>query len=726
MKAPVSRLTQYYKDWYRPDLMAVIAVGEFDDAAMEQQIKAAFGDLKNPANPRKRIKPEVPKADGTRVSIATDHELPAARVVVYNLLPHRSEASTRDFRRITSEQVFTTMLNERLRHVSRTKDAPFTFASATVGGVTREIDGFTRSAGVKNHKVEEALRALFTEVVRVEKHGFLQSEMDRAVAEILKSSEQSAIREATSDGRSFTSEMTRHFFEGEFMLGRVAEHEKTVELMPSIKLADLNKLATTFGGAANRVVIVNGPDGKPLPDEKRVLAIIAEVEKSSVTPWEDKASNAPLMTAMPTPGKVTKESRIDRIDVTEWTLSNGVRVIVKPTDFSADAVSINGSSPGGLAMATDAQYPYARFADDIVSLGGAGDHDRETLSKILSGKSASASASIGGTTESLDGGGSAKDLETILQLMYLRATAPRRDDAQIEVWKANSIEAITNRRRSPDTRFELESSEAMWKGNIRRKPAEAPEVEKLDVDKAIAFWKDRFSDFSDFTFVIVGNVALAKLRPLVETYLASLPAKGRKEKEKDLAIKRAAGVVTKTYNLGSEKASVRRVYHGDEAWTRDKERDMFIVSRVLSIRLRETLREDLGGVYGVGAGGFLSRIPRGERTFTFNFGCDPKRVDELIKAAETVIADVAKNGASGELLDKVKKTFERERETALRTNGFWSGWLAASARYGDDPTLILDLNPTIARMTSDNVKASVAKYLDGKQYFQAILKPATP
>ncbi|MCW5805486.1 MAG: insulinase family protein [Deltaproteobacteria bacterium] len=727
-KAPVARLAQFYKDWYRPDLMAVIAVGDFaDDAAIEAQIKATFGDLKGPDQPRPRVRAQVPKADGTRVSIATDHEMPSARVTIYNLLPHRSEASMRDLRRITAEQVYTTILNERLRTLGRSKDAPFTFASASVGGVTREIDGFTRSAGVKNHQVEEALRALVTEVVRVEKHGFSQSELDRAVANIAKQSEQSAIGEATTDGRSFTSEMTRHFFEGEFMLGRVGEHEKTMQVLPTITLADLNKLAAAFGGPANRVILVNGPDGKPLPTEQRVLAIVDEVAKAQIGPWEDKAVNVPLLATAPAPGKITKEGKIDAIGVTEWTLSNGARVIVKPTDFTADAVTIAGSSPGGLALASDAVFPHARFADDIVALGGAGELDAEMLRKVLAGKSASASASIHATTESLDGGGSVRDLETIFQLMYLRATAPRKDDAQIAVWRANTAEALANRRRAPDARFDLEAQEAIWKGHARRKPAEAADVEKIDADKAIAFWKDRFADFGDFTFVIVGAVDLAKVRPLVETYLASLPSKGRKEKEKDLGIRRAGGVVAKTWTLGTEpKAAVRRTYHADEAWTRDKERDAFVLSRVLAIRMRDTLREDLGGVYGVGAGGFLVRAPAGERLFTISFGCDPDRVDELIKAFEGVIADVGKNGASGELLDKVKRTFERERETALRTNGFWASWLSSAARYGDDPTLILDLNPTIARMTSDNVKASVKRFLDPKQYFQAVLKPARP
>jgi zinc protease len=242
----------------------------------------------------------------------------------------------------------------------------------------------------------------------------------------------------------------------------------------------------------------------------------------------------------------------------------------------------------------------------------------------------------------------------------------------------------------------------------------------------MAFYQDRFGDVSDFTFVIVGAVDLAKLKPLVEAYLASLPGKGRKEKEKDVGARRVGGVVKQTWKLGidQDKARVRVLFHGDEAWSRDKERDMFALDQVLSMRLREILREDLGGVYGVGAGGDISRGVRQERSFTIEFGCAPDAVDKLVKAAFDEIDVIAKQGIGATYLDKVKQTFIRDRETAMRTNRFWVDWLARSARYGDDPTIILDSKALLARITSDNVKAAAAKYLDKKKYFQAVMLPA--
>ncbi|MGE5181112.1 MAG: M16 family metallopeptidase, partial [Acidobacteriota bacterium] len=326
--------------------------------------------------------------------------------------------------------------------------------------------------------------------------------------------------------------------------------------------------------------------------------------------------------------------------------------------------------------------------------------------------------------ESIGGQGSAHDLETMLQLVYLKMTAPRKDPQQFTVWKANFVEQLTDAMRSPEVMFNRDWQAALWKGNLRRMPPQPADLEKIDLDKAFAFYKDRFGDASDFTFVIVGAVDVAKLKPLVETYLGSLPAKGRHEREKDLGIREVPGVVKKEWKMGSApKAAVRIDFHGDESWTRDKDRDMFILGEVLAIKLRETMREDMGGVYGVRASGDITRSPHQERDFTIGFGCDPKRVDELTGAAFGEIAKLAKDGVTDDYLQKVKETFLRERETELRNNEFWAGWLANSYRYGDDPKLVLDPSKMTARMTSANVKAAAKKYLSSKQYFQAVMVP---
>ena len=720
-------LARFYKDWYRPDLMAVIAVGDFEPAAIEKEIQTRFADLPKPSHERIRPQGGVPVATGTRVSIETDREVPATTVTVSNLLAHRPEASTRDFRRLLGEQLYTMILNERLGTIARKPDAPFIGAFDAVHSLTRDVDTFDRLAQAKDGKVEETLRALFTEVVRIERHGLSATELERARTRLARSFQEAAETEATADSRQYADEITRNYFESEMMIGRAAEKELTLQMLPTITVDELNALVGAFAGPSGRVILISGPDGAPLPSKERVAAIVDEVSKADVAAWQDKAPAQALMARPPAPGKIVKESKVDAIGVSDWTLSNGVRVIVKPTDFEVDSMTISGSSPGGEATIDNKSFGNARFAAEAAEVGGVGDFDAETLAKVLAGKQVRVSVSIDETTESIDAGGSVRDLETMLQLVHLRMTAPRKDPQTFGVWKANVAEQLSNALRSPEVQYARESQIALWKGDLRHKPPEPAEIRNIDLDQAMAFYENRFGDASDFTFVIVGAVKLDELRPLVETYLGSLPAKGRKEKQKDLGIRKVGGVVKKVWNLGQEpKALVRLDLHGDLGWTRDNERDMGILGRVLAIRLREVMREDLGGVYGVGAEGVMVRAPHQERSFSLRFGCDPARVDELLKAAFDEIAAVASKGIGADYLDKVKQTFVRQRETELRSNRFWAGWLASAYRYGDDPTIILDSNKVVERMSSDNVKAAARRFLDTKQYFEAVLLPAKP
>jgi zinc protease len=723
-KADRGALTRFYKDWYRPDLMAVIAVGDFEPAEIEKEIQAKFGDLAKPDKERDRPHGGLPPANGTRISIETDKEMPSTSVTIANLAAHRAEASRNDYRRQVGEQLYAQILNERLATLARKPDAPFIFAAAGFSSPTREIDSFDRFSQVKTGKVEDTIRVLFTEVLRIERHGVNPGELDRARAIFKRALEQNAETEATKDSRSFTDEITRNFFEDELMVGGQKEKELTLEFLPQITVDELNGLARSFSGAENRVVLISGPEGKPLPDKDRVLAIIKDVANDKIEPWEDAAVQQALMARQPDAGKIVKETTIDKIGVTEWTLSNGIRVVAKPTDFEVDDVEIDGFSPGGEAVVGDKDYNNARFADEVVSIGGVGDFDAEQLAKMLAGKQVRVSTAIGESTEGISAEGSAHDLETMFQLLYLRMTAPHKDPQAFKVWQQNTIEQLQNIERSPEAKFARDTAAALYKNNPRRTFPVAGDIEKVDQDKAIAFYKDRFGDASDFTFVIVGAYKLDELRPLVEKYLGSLPAKGRKEKEKDPGVRKVGGVVTKTFNLGTEpKAQVRIDIHADDKWTRDNDRDMYILGQVVSTRLREIMREDMGGVYGVGAGGRIARAPHQERSFSVSFGCDPERVDELVKAAFAEMDKIAKDGIGPEYLEKIKQTFLRGRETEMRRNGFWSGWLATSYRFGDDPTLVLDPSQMVGRMKPELVKAAAKRYLDRKQYFEAVMLP---
>ena len=724
-KAPREVLQRFYKDWYRPDLMAVIAVGDVDPAQLTRQITEKFGDLKNPANERPRPSGGVPKADGTRVSIEADPELSFTSVQVVNLVPHRSETNLADMRRILAETLYISMFNERTRALARRADAPFAQAGASVGDLTREIAVFTRGATVKGGKIEAALTQLLNEALRAEKLGFTQGELDRARAVLTRIYVQGDVEAETSNSVELVREITRYYFENELMVGRAAERAMAMKLVPTITLAELNATASRFGGADNRVILISGPDPKALPSREKVLTLVKASESETLEAWKEKTGATTLLLEPVKPGSIVKEVVNPKVGTTEWTLSNGIKVVVKPTDFAADSVVLSGTSPGGLAMVSDAQFNDARFAGQLVSEGGVGEIDGEALTKLLAGKQVSVSTSIDATTESVNGSASVSDLETMFQLLFLKVTRPRRDDEIIAIGRSTLIEQLKEAKRSPQFQFNTQMLDALNQGHPRAKVPTPEDVEKVNVDKAFAFYKDRFGDMSDFTFAIVGAASPEKLKPLVEQYLASLPGEGRKEKERDVGVRAVKGVVKKTFALEKEnKAQVVLLFHGAEGWSKDKQRDMFILGEVLSIRLRELLREDMGGVYGVGASGSIARGPYQERTFNIGFGCDPERVDALIKATFDEISSIAKNGIGQSYLDKVKAGFVRARETELRTNSFWLHQLVTAAYYGDDPSIVLDPSHVTDRITSANVQAAAKRYLDSKQCFQAELLPA--
>ncbi|MFT3694760.1 MAG: insulinase family protein [Kofleriaceae bacterium] len=724
-KADRAALYRFYKDWYRPDNMAVIAVGDFEPSQIEEMIKERFGDLKNPANERPKTKAGVPKAEGTRISIESDKELPNATISIHNFVPSRGSSTLHDYQRDVIESVYAHVINERFAVLRRRSDAPFQFAGSSMGKANRETDDFNRFVVAKNGKLDDAMRMLMTESARIDRHGITQPELDRAKADLSRGYDATFDRHATVDSRQIVAELVRHFLTGESVLMPEEERDLQKKLLAGVTVNDVNADVRSFGGADNRAIEISIPEGQDKPTEAKVKQIIADVEHADIGEWKEEAIPTALMTTPPKPGKITKEKTFDKIGVTVWTLSNGATVIVKPTDFEKDTVVFSADSPGGTAQAKDADFLNARFASAVAALGGVGDYDSDTLDKILTGKRASVGASIGEVSEGLSGSASPKDLETMFQLAYLRVTAPRKDVDQFKLWQANTSEQVANQARSPEYQYVKQSTDFLYKSNPRRVFPAPEDFGKVDQDKALAFYKDRFGDVADFNFVIVGEVDLVKLRPLVETYLASMPSKGRKEKEKDLHIRKIAGKQTKEFDLGVEpKASVSLDFHGDETWSLDKERDIYVLGQVLSNFLREDLREDKGGVYGVGANGTVQRSPYGYRTFGIQFGCDPKRVQELVKAATDDIATIAKQGIDDAHIDKIKQMYTRGRETDLRTNRFWATRLAQAFKYGDDPNDIPDTQKTIARMTAANIKASAKRYLtDSKNLYQAIRMP---
>lgn len=718
-------LLRFYRDWYRPDLMAVVAVGDFDAKAVAGRIEQEFGTLAPSPKPRPRPRVTLPPHSTTLVSIETDPELTSTSVAVVSKLPRRPQASARDYRRVLGEQLFSAMLNARFDEVRRRPGAPFLAAGSSTSRLLRTADGFRQAATVTEDGVERGFAALLEEVLRVERHGFTETELERARATLLRQFQQAVKERDKTDSRAYAAEIVRNFLEGEAMPGREAELALVEKFLPTFTLSELNALSKTLG-TPSRVITVAGPTTMPKPSAAGLLQLEKQVASQDIRPFVDDAPTAPLMAAAPEPGRVAESKAIAELGVTEWKLGNGVRVIVKPTTFENDRVRVSAFSPGGHSLVRDADFSSARYAAEVVGQGGIGQLDSVALRKALAGKLVSASSFISELEEGMNGEAAPSDLEALLQLVHLGFVAPRRDPDAFAAWQARLLEGVRNRRLSPETAFFEDLRALSTRDHLRRRPVTPEVVREIDLDKALGIYRDRFADAGDFTFVFVGAIELERLERLVVTYLGSLPTKKRRESWRDVKVSFPPGVQTKTVRQGNEpKARLSLTFHGQERWTRDTDNDMTMLGEVLRYRLRQVLREDLGGVYGVQVGGAISRRPRPLYRFEIAFGCAPDSVEKLKQVVFDEIRKLKQDGVEQDLVDKAKAARRQAHQVELERNTFWLRELERAYRYGDDPRLIPDISPLVEKVSVARAQAAAKRYLNEKSYVLGILLPAT-
>ncbi len=723
---PHDAVRRFYRDWYRPDLMAVIVVGDIDPAKIEKTIKERFAKLANPKKERERKLYPVPGHDGTLVSTATDPEATSTRVSVYYKLPKEGNTTVADYRRHLVEQLYHQMVSARLDELRQRPDPPFLFAYSGSGSFVRTKDVVFQSATVEENGLARGLDTLLVELARVDKHGFNESELERVKREMLRYYEQAYKERDKEESDRFTYEVMSHFLEGDSMPGIEVELGLVKRFFPTIKVDEVNRLAQGWVGDKNRVILVNAPAkvAASLPDEAGLRGIFQAAQAKPVDPWVDRVRQEALVSNPPKPGTIAEEKAIPEIGVTRWKLSNGVVVFLKTTDFKNDQVVLAAFSPGGSSLVPDDRYVSASFAGQVLAEGGLGQFDKVELTKALAGKIANVYGYVGELEEGMRGEASPQDLETLFQLIYLNFTAPRPDPKAFEAWKARSKASIENRLARPETVFGDKMQVTMSQGHFRRRPMSPEILNEIDLKAAEEVWRDRFKDAGDFTFGIVGAFKADEIKPLVLQYLGGLPASGRAETWKDVGVRPPSGVVNVEVKKGIEpKSQVRMTFTGPAKWTREDAHLMQALGSALRIRLREVLREDLGGVYGVGAYGGIGRRPVEQYSFSVSFGCAPERVAELQKAVFDVLDAAKKDGFSDEIVGKVKEQEIRERETALKENYFWLGEILEAADYGEDPREVLKYDELVRKVTSAALRDTATKYLNRERMVIGVLYP---
>jgi len=725
---PVDALERFYERWYRPDLMAVIAVGDFDPAAVEAMIEASFGAIASPASPAARPLHEVPPHAGTLYLTTADPELTSTNVEVLHKLPPRATVTLGDYRRSLTERLYNGMLNTRLGEMTQRSNAPFLGAYSSLGGLVRGADVYVLAATVPEGGVERGLEAVLIEADRVARHGFVASELERYKLNMLRSLERAwAERERTNSG-AYASAYVSHFLRGTPVPGIEFEYQLAEALLPGIGIDEVNGLAREWLTDENRVVLVSGPEkpDAPLPGEGELARVLAAAGTFDVEPYVDTVVDAPLVAVAPRPSSVVEELRHESIDATEWRLSNGVRVLLKATDFRDDEILMSAYAPGGLSLAADADYVSASFAADVVRTSGAGSFSLVELERALAGTAASAAPFIGELEQGFNGSASPRDLETLFQLVYLYFTEPRLDLDAGEALRDRLRAALSNRSADPNAAFSDTLQVTLSQHHPRFRPPTLTLPDELDLEWALDFYRERFSDASGFTFVFVGNLDMDALRPLVETYLGGLPTAGRGgESWRDTGVRAPDGVVERVVRQGLEpRATTRLIFTGEMPYTRENRYALRALADVLDMRLREVLREDLGGTYGVQVAGSAVSRPQERYTLSMAFGAAPEQLEGLVAALFEEVARLSREGPAEQDLARVREIQRRERETSLRQNGYWMGQIAGYDREGLDFADILTYERLIESLDPELIQRAARTLLSPDRYVRVSLLPA--
>lgn len=710
--------------------MAVVAVGDFDADQMVARITRQFGSIPAAKAPRVRQSYGVPPNKEPLVAITTDKEATLTTVDLLFKLPHEDVLTVGGMRRLLMSRLFSSMLSARFSEMSQKPDAPFAQAGGGKSGFVRGLDVFDLSALAKDGQIERAALALITEAHRIDEYGFLPSELDRARQNLLRGYERQFAERDKRESATLANEYTRHFLSNEDVPGIEVEYQLAQQLVPGITVNELNALASTWISDENRVVLVQAPE-KPdvkVPTRADMLALLDRGWKAPVTAYTETLSAEALVATLPALGAVTTSRQLPGVGITEWTLSNGARVLIKTTDFKADEVRFGAFSPGGASLVSDGDFMSATMAGQIMMTSGVGNFSRVDLTKKLSGKTASLFPALGATSEGLSGQASPKDLETLLQLVYLQFTAPRLDTSAVAAFKNQFSAMLANRASSPDAAFGDTIGVTMSSGHLRGRPLSMTTLAEINPQRAYEIFRERFADASDFTFVFVGNVDTTALEPLARQYLATLPSLNRKETWKDVGLRTPTGVIDKVVRRGTEpKASTFVAFHGPIEYTDRNRFDLLALTELVRIKIVEVMREKMGGTYSPQINSNFERIPRPQYGVVAFFGSSPDNAEALSRALFAVIDSIKRVAPSQADVDKVKEQLLRSHETELRQNAYWLQTIMGRAQNDEDIAWVLGpYESMIKALTAAQVQHAAGKFFDMKNYVRVVLLPEGP
>jgi zinc protease len=729
-KVNYDAVKRFYKDWYRPELMSIMAVGDMDVDKMESELKTRFSKIpSSPGTARKREESIVPLHPETKVIVATDKEAPFTQAQLIYKHTKKLPSTVQDYRNGLLADLYNRMLSVRLDELSQKPNPPYNFANSSYGDFLANLNAYSSFVGTNEGKALDGLKAVMIENERAARFGFTSTEFQRQKEELIRQLESGVKEKDKTESANIAQALISNFLENGFILSPEQELDLTKRLLPTIDLMEINILPKKWMTEEGRVITITGPEkpGLVYPTESEILNMVNEIKTMDIKPYEDKVSNEPLLSKDLPAVDIINEKSNDLVGTKEFQLKNGVKVVLKKTDFKNDEILMSSYSPGGESLYSDEDETNAAVAADLINNAGVGSLDQIQLQKRLTGKIVNVSPYISALYEGMNGNASPQDLELMFQLIYLYFTEPRKDLDANKSFIDKQKGFLKNIEANPQFYFLIESNKIKTQNHTRGAlfPT-ADKLEKVNFDRAFQIYKERFADASDFTFLFTGNFEENQIKMLAREYLGNLPSINRKENWRDLKINKPAGIVTRSLTRGeAPKTYVDITYHGDFEWTDMNRYNLNSAVDLLRIKLREALREDKGGVYGVGVSGGATMEPTPKYSVTISFNCDPPRTEELIQAAQAVLNSAKELGAETKDIQKVTETQRQTRIKQLKENRFWSGQLQNSYQYKVNPAnILLDAYESkIKQLDAATLKATLNKYINENSKISITMQP---
>ena len=716
LKVTPEEIRSFYKEWYRPDLQAILVVGDVDVDQMEKAIKAKFSDLKNPGKATERPAYRVGLTGKNQYMQFIDSEFAGVSLEIMKKQLADTIRTKADYRADLKQRLLEELVSIRFRRLPIVGFAPLS------GGLT----SFSVNLITKPGETEQALKSVWLELRQMEEQGFTKSELER-----VKKAYQFQMDEALNEKDKTSSEILikpylQHFLTGNAAPGIVQAAELTKEMLPEVSLDEINDLMKAYMKAEDRDIIVKSSAYNKtfLPDEATLLKWIESVYVQTLPAVEEEQLDLPLLKKEPAPGKITAIEEIKPAYLQKISLSNGMTVLLKKTDFQNDQILIKGFAAGGTSLSGDADYESALNAANIVAAAGAGNYNALQLGKIMTGRKVQLSPFILDQYQGFNGSTTKEDLPATLELLHAYFMEPRKDEESFQTLIGRAKEQLINKEDNRSQVFMDTVNLVLGNYSSRKKPQSISRLDAIQLDRAFEIYKTRFGNAAAFTFLFVGNIEAEKMKPLLEKYLGSLPSKGVVEKAKDLGINIPAGRIAKTVYKGTEqKSSVILAYSGDFDYNFEQTIQMNAIADALTISLTQRLRDQEGGTYTPNVQLTLSKYPKSRFALVISFDCAPKNVEKLTASVQDELNKMRTSGPSAENLQKFKAARKVGLETGARNNEFWMDYLASQVMNNESLNQFFEYGNALNGISTKSVQQAAAKYIQDKNYVKLVLMP---